>query len=35
MLDAGARLRECARLGLTVQGVDAFNEWFCEHVVTV
>jgi hypothetical protein len=21
------------RLGLTVQGFDAFNEWFCEHVV--
>jgi hypothetical protein len=21
------------RLGLTVQGFDTFNEWFCEHVV--
>jgi hypothetical protein len=21
------------RLGLTVQGFDAFNDWFCEHVV--
>jgi hypothetical protein len=23
------------RLGLTVEGFDAFNEWFCEHVVGV
>ncbi|OUL90473.1 hypothetical protein [Paraburkholderia hospita] len=23
------------RLGLTVQGFDAFNDWFCEHVVSV
>ncbi|MEW9584696.1 hypothetical protein [Paraburkholderia sp. DGU8] len=23
------------RLGLTVQDFDAFNEWFCEHVVGV
>ena len=23
------------RLGLTVQGFDAFNDWFCEHVVGV
>jgi hypothetical protein len=21
------------RLGLTGQGFDAFNEWFCEHVI--
>ena len=23
------------RLGLTVQGFDAFNDWFCEHVVGI
>ncbi|WP_341313518.1 hypothetical protein WN982_19385 [Paraburkholderia sp. IMGN_8] len=23
------------RLGLTVQGFDAFNDWFCEHIVSV
>jgi hypothetical protein len=23
------------RLGLTVQGFDAFNDWFCEHIVGV